>query len=179
MSVLVYPRLGEVLASKNVTIPELERTIQERFGLSIQPEALYGLLLDEEPLGQVDLQVVGAAAAALDVALDDLFAVETAPNGAGSEANNAVLGAQDSRRLAQLFDKQGQESLSDTESEELRALVATYRHLLHERRLAEIAEQRGASPSSKRAAKRNHRSRRPCGGGAFSADPQRRQSMVD
>jgi DNA-binding TFAR19-related protein (PDSD5 family) len=79
------------------------------------------------------------------VALDDLFAVETAPNGTRTEANKPVLGTRDRRRLAQLRDKQGRQTLSDTESEELEALVATYRHLLHERRLGEIARQRGTS----------------------------------
>jgi hypothetical protein len=39
-----------VLASKNITVPELERKVKEQFGLSVKPEALYGLLLDEEPV---------------------------------------------------------------------------------------------------------------------------------
>ena len=176
---MVYPRLGEVLASKNVTVPELERKIKDQFGLSIKPEALYWLLLDEEPVRQVDLQVVGAAAAALGVALDDLFAVETAPNDTRTEANKPVLGARDSRRLAQLLAKQGRETLSDTESEELEALVAKYRHLLHERRLGEIARQRGISVEQARREAEVQVDETLRWWRAFSADPQRRQGVAD
>lgn len=179
MSVAVYPRLGDVLASRNVTVPELERQIKERFGLSVKPELLYWLLLAEQPVQQVDLQVVGAAAAVLDVALDDLFAVETAPNGVSGKTDKPILGLRDSRRLALLLDKQGRATFSDAESAELEALVARYRHLLHERRLREIARQQGITVEQARREAAAQVDEALRWWRTFNGDPQRRQEMAE
>ncbi len=142
MSVMVYPRLGDVLKSKNVTVAELERQIRERFDVAVDPMALYGMLLDDEPIKRVDLDVVGAVAAVLHVPLDDLFTVETTPNGAHTllEEEEPILGPEDSRRMGELFD---QATPSGAESVELQQLVAKYSRLLHERRVHEIAQKRG------------------------------------
>jgi nucleotidyltransferase/DNA polymerase involved in DNA repair len=113
------------------------------------------------------------------VALDDLFAVETAPNGTRTEANKPVLGTRDSRRLAQLLDKQGRQTLSGTESDELEALVAKYRHLLHERRLSEIARQRGISVEQARREAEVPVNESLRWWRTFSTDPQRRQGVAD
>ncbi len=79
MRIAVYPRLGDVLDAKNVTVPELKRRIEERFDLSVDLETLYSLSLDDEPIRHVDIRVAEAVAAVLDVPLDDLFACRMAP----------------------------------------------------------------------------------------------------
>ena len=43
MSVVVYPRLAELLKERNLTVAELERQIKERFGLAVNPKTLYRL----------------------------------------------------------------------------------------------------------------------------------------
>ncbi len=64
MGVVIYPRLGEVLAAKSITVSELRHRIKERFGLTVSAQSLYGLALDE-PVGRVDLKIIGAAARAI------------------------------------------------------------------------------------------------------------------
>ena len=53
------------------------------------------------------------------------------------------MGLRESRRLAELFDRQGRSSLSEPEAAELKSLVDLYGRLLHERQMWELAENRG------------------------------------
>ncbi len=143
MSIAVYPRLGDVLDAKNVTVPELKRRIEERFHLSVELETLYSLSLDDEPIRHVDIRVAEAVAAVLDVPLDDLFGLS---NGADPfEEEEPILDARDSQRLTDLFDRQGRTRLSKAERKELAELVSKYQRILHERRIREIATMRGIS----------------------------------
>jgi len=175
MSVMVYPRLGDVLESKNVTVAELERQIRERFDVAVDPMALYGMLLDDEPIRRVDLDVVGAVAAVLHVPLDDLFIVETTPNGTGAVEDEAILGPEDSRRMAALFD---QAALSDSERIEIQELVSTYNRLLHERRVHEIAQDRGVPQEQVRREAEAAVATTLDWLQAFDADPQRREELA-
>jgi len=141
MGVMVYPRWGEVLDAKSMTAPELRRAIEERFGLTVSEKALYVLALAPS-LERVNLKVAGAAATILDTSLDDLFAIDTAASAADSEAERSVLSPRDPRRLSELFDRQDYSDLSEAEEVELEGLVARYGHLLHERRMRALAEER-------------------------------------
>lgn len=78
VGVAVYPRLGELLRASNLTVAELERQIEEQYGLAVDPEALHQLA-DGDPVQRADLEVAGAAAMILGVGLDELFTVEAAP----------------------------------------------------------------------------------------------------
>jgi transcriptional regulator with XRE-family HTH domain len=142
MSVVVYPRLAELLKERNLTVAELERQIKERFGLAVNPKTLYRLT-QAAPVQRADLEIAGATAAVLGVGLDDLFAVDARPADDNGEADLRILGPADSRRMAALVDRQAHGLLTDEEWAELEKLVARYGRLLHERRVREVARTRG------------------------------------
>ncbi len=178
MGVMIYPRLGEVLEEKHLTVPELRRRIKERFGLTVSPRTLYGLALDG-PVGRVDLKIVGAAAAALDVTLNDLLVVETSPNGIEADVGQDVLGPGESRRLAELFDLQDRSDFDESEKAELRELVDLYGRLLHEQRMHEIAAERGAPVEQVRREVDTELDAARAWWDAFESDPANRQAVID
>jgi hypothetical protein len=149
LGVAVYPRLNDLLRARNLTVAELQRQIEQRYGLDVDPKTLYRLS-HAEPVQRADLQIAGAAAAVLGVDLGNLFRVEATPVATSAEAEALDLGPDQSQRLADLFALQAQGTLSDEARAELEALVAEYGRLLHERRLREIAQQRGISVSEAR-----------------------------
>jgi hypothetical protein len=142
MSVVVYPRLAELLKEKNLTVAELERQIEERFGLSVNIKTLYRLT-QHAAVQRADLEIAGAAAAILGVGLDDLFTIEARPSTEDNEADLPVLGPEESRRMTALMERQAQRLLTEEEWAELETLVATYGRLLHERRVREVAHKQG------------------------------------
>ena len=142
MSVVVYPRLAELLRERNLTVAELERQLKERFGLAVNPKTLYRLT-QAAPIQRADLEIAGATATILGVGLDDLFAVEARSADDNGEADLRILGPADSQRMAALVDRQAHGLLRDEEWAELEKLVATYGRLLHERRVREVARKRG------------------------------------
>ncbi len=176
MSVAVYPRLSELLRSNNLTVAELERRIERQFGLSVDPKTLYRLA-SAEPIQRADLEIAGAVAAVLGVGLDDLFDVHAVPI-ANEEAQTTDLDPNESRRLAELFDRQAHRPLSQDEQQELYALVAEYGRRLHERRLQEIARQRGISVEAARREMRAELDRAVLWWQAFEADPKRRAAVA-
>jgi hypothetical protein len=142
MSVVVYPRLAELLAARHLSVAELERQIEERYGLTINAKTLYRLT-QPAPIQRADLEIVGATAAILGVGLDDLFTVNAVATDEDPETEARMLSAADSRRMAVLVGRQAQRLLTDEEWAELEDLVAKYGRLLHERRLRERAGRRG------------------------------------
>ncbi len=142
MSVVVYPRLSELLREKNVTAADLARDIEERFGLRVSQRTLERLTR-VTPIRHADLELAGAVVNVLGVELNDIFTVETTPIAEDVEDN--VLDPDQSRRMRELYDRQGQRSLTDNEWTELDGLVAAYGHCLHERRMREFARRRGIS----------------------------------
>jgi len=142
MGVAVYPRLDDLLRKKGLSVAELERQIERRFGLSIDPKTLYRLT-SGEPVQRADLEIAGAVTAILDVGLGDLFDVHAVPVDEYDEKEPAERDPVESERLAELFDRQARGVLSDAEQQELDALVSAYGRRLHERRVREIAHQRG------------------------------------
>ncbi len=140
MSVVVYPRLGQLLEQRKLSVAELERQIETRFGLRVNVKSLYRLT-QAAPVQRADLEIAGATAAILGVGLDDLFTVETVAQ--DDEAQHPILGPAESQRMADLIAWQGQRSLTDEEWSELEGLVGRYGQLLHERRVAALARERG------------------------------------
>jgi len=142
MSVTVYPRLAELLKERDLTVAELERRIEERFGVGVNAKTLYRLT-QAAPVQRADLEIAGATVAILGIGLDELFTIEARPRTDDGEAEADILRPADSRRMAGLVDRQAQGLLTDAEWEELETLVATYGRRLHERRVREVARQRG------------------------------------
>ena len=64
MSVAVYPRLSALLRAANLTVAELERRIEQRFGLRVDPKTLYRLA-HSEPIQRADLGLEAPAGATL------------------------------------------------------------------------------------------------------------------
>lgn len=144
MSVLVYPRLASLLQARNLTPADLGRQIEVRFGLPVTPRTLQPLT-QASPIQRADLEVAGAAAAVLGVELGDIFAVEATPvSSEGQEpGDDDLLDPAQSRRLRALHDRQATALLDDAEWVELAELVSVFGHRLHERRMRELAAQRG------------------------------------
>jgi hypothetical protein len=176
MAVAVYPRLSELLRARNLSVAELERQIERRFGLSVDPKTLYRLTY-AEPVQRADLEIAGAAAAVLGVGLDDLFEVRATPVDEVAEARRD-LGPQESRRLAELFDRQSQGALSTAEQAELEALVAEYGRRLHERRIQELAERRGIPVERARHEAATQLEEALAWWRGFEADPEQRRLVA-
>jgi hypothetical protein len=176
LSVAVYPRLNELLRLHELTVAELERRIARRFGLSVDPKTLYRLA-STEPVQRADLEIAGAVAAVLGVGLDDLFDVHAVPV-AGEEAAAGDLDPGQSRRLAELFDRQAHGTLADSERQELEALVAEYGRRLHERSLHELAQRRGVSVEEARREAESQLEDALAWWRAFEADPRRRAALT-
>src|SRR5688572_18522182 len=132
--VTVYPRLGDVLRGRNLTVAELERQIEQRYGVQVDRKTLHRLTYPE-PIERVDLEVTGAVAAVLGIGFDELFDVEAVAVGGGEGAEAGELNADESRRLSELFDQQARRALREGEQHELRGLVDKYGQLLRERLL--------------------------------------------
>lgn len=140
MSVVVYPRLSELLREKNVTTADLTHDIEERLGLRVSRHTLERLT-SAAPIRHADLELAGAVANVLGVELNDIFTIEATP--AADDEEDEVLDPNQSRRMRELYDRQGQRALTDDERTELDGLVAAYGHRLHERRMREFAQRRG------------------------------------
>ncbi len=142
MGITVYPRLAGLLKERDLTVAELGRRIEDRFGVGVNAKTLYRLA-QAAPVQRADLEIAGAAAAILGIGLDELFTIDARPREDEGEEAADILGPADSRRMAGLVDRQAHGLLTDAEWEELETLVATYGRRLHERRVREVARQRG------------------------------------
>jgi transposase len=176
MAVAVYPRLNELLRARILSVAELERQIKQRFGLLVDPKTLYRLT-HAEPVQRADLDIAGAAAAVLGVGLDDLVDVRTTPVDEDEEARTD-LGPEESQRLAELFDRQARGALSTAEQEELEALVAEYGRRLHERRVRDLAEQRGIPVEQARREATAQLDEALAWWRAFESDAERRRAIA-
>jgi len=142
MGVAVYPRLGELLHERRLTVDELGQQIEARFGMTVDPKVLQRLT-HASPVQRADLQVAGATAAVLGVGLDQLFTVEATP--VNLEEPESLLSAEQDRRMTELFDRRDRAGLTDAEQAELENLVDQWGHNLHERNVRELAAKRGVS----------------------------------
>jgi len=145
MSVAVYSRLGELLRNKQMSARDLAREITARFGVEVDERTL-ARLTHATRVRLPDIELAGAAAAVLDAELNDVFAVELVPAAAAGDAaapeEGGVLTPEQSRRLRELYTRQGQRALSEDEWAEMDDLVALNGRLLHEQGVREIAAHR-------------------------------------
>jgi hypothetical protein len=140
LPVTVYPRLGDVLRRKNLTVAELERQIEQRYGVPVDRKTLHRLTYPE-PIERVDLEVTGAVAAVLGVGIGELFEVEAVALDGGDGGGEAgELTPEESSRLSELFDQQSRRALREGEQVELDGLVARYGQFLRERLLRARAQ---------------------------------------
>jgi len=141
MSVIVYPRLGELLAARHLSVSALEREIEARFGRPVNPKTLYRLT-QIAPVQRADLEVAGAAAAILGVGLDDLFRIEATPV-SNQPKPTAELGPEQSTRMMELFARRAEGLLTEAEQRELAALVDEYGRRLYQRQVQDYAARHG------------------------------------
>ena len=177
MGVAVYPRLSELLRTSNMTVAELGRQIELRFGVEVDPKTLYRLS-HADAVQRADLQIAGAAAAVLGVGLGDLFRVEATPVAVDADEHVSDLEAEQSQRLAELFAQQAHGSLPAEAQAEIEALVAEYGRRLHERRLREIAAQRGISVDEARREVAATLDEALAWWGRFEAEPEQRHRIA-
>lgn len=145
MVVAVYPRLGELLQRRGLTVAELQRQIEGRFALPVDRKTLYRLTY-HEPIKRAELDVAAAAAAVLGVGLSDMFEVEANP----VTDDLGELTPEEASRMAELLDAQVRRPLNAAERGELEGLVDEYGRRLIERALRERAGRRGSSVEEER-----------------------------
>src|SRR5258708_9426056 len=137
----VSPQLGSLLQERQMSVAELLRRIEGRFGLAVEPKTLYRLTRPE-PVQRTDLTIAAAAASVLDVTLDALFVVSEVPF--SDVGPSGPDGAPElARRLSELFATQSTRELTVAEEVELRALLAQYAHAQPQSRIQSIAEKQG------------------------------------
>jgi len=177
MNVMVYSRLGDLLRARNLTVNDLQRQIAARFGRTVDARTL-DRLARAERVRRPDLELAATAAEALDVSLNDVFAVETGPADALADEEDILDPAQ-SRRLQKLFDLQDRRALDEDEQAEMRALVADYGRRVHEQGVRRIAEQRHLPLEQARAEIAEDFEQRLAWWDEVQADPARLQALVD
>jgi len=162
MSIAVYSRLGNLLRARGLGVEDLRRRIAADTGLEVDARALVGLAGDRRVM-RPDIKVVGAAAAALRVGLDDLFDVRIIPDadGVGDHddhgGNGTGAGEWDpldperSHRLDKLVALRDERDLDEGESAELHALMGEANRAMIERGIQDIAQTRGEPPDHMRA----------------------------
>jgi Cro/C1-type HTH DNA-binding domain len=111
-----YSRLKRLLGERNITVPELQKRIQQR-GMHVNLKSLYRLSREHQPLARLDLRVAGAICQVCEVPLSELITFET-PRGTLHR-----LSAAKQKCLDMLMTKNNNGQLTDGEREELRALV--------------------------------------------------------
>jgi Cro/C1-type HTH DNA-binding domain len=111
-----YARLKRLLGERNITVPGLQKRIQQR-GMDANLESLYRLSREPQPLARLDLRVAGAICQVCEVPLSELITFET-PQGTLHRFSAAKQ-----KRLDTLMTKNDNGQLTDGEREERRVLV--------------------------------------------------------
>jgi hypothetical protein len=174
MSVAVYPRLGELLRARSLTVAELGRQIGLRFGLDVDSASLQAWAHDPR-VQQADLELAGAAAAVLDVSIADLFEVDLTP---GLPDETSVLDEPDAERLAELLELQQTGACSAADEAEIQTLLVEYSRRVQELGLTATAKQRGISVEEARHELRADLDEAQRWWESFQADPERCRAVV-
>jgi len=150
--VIVYSRLGELLRVKDLSVDELRNRIARRFGLAVDTRTLNRWMRGER-VQRPDLELAGAAAAVLEVGLDDVFAVEAipvdeeahdgGPTDAIAEEHDDILDPEQSHRLREIYTLQGRRLLTTAEWAEMDTLVSEFGRRVYQRGVRVIAERDG------------------------------------
>lgn len=176
MSVTVYSRLRELLRQRDMTAAELERHIDERFGVLVDPGAIDRLTRDG-PMARADLAVIGATAAVLGVEVGELLRVRAIPIEDDTEEDISDLNPRDGRRLDALFTRQDRAPLSADEQAEMRQLIAKSARHMHERRVRQYARQQGISHEQARGEMESSFNRAIDWLRAFESDPHQQREV--
>jgi hypothetical protein len=111
-----FSQLKRVLGERKLSIPQLQRRLEER-GLIVNLKSLYRLAKDDQPLERLNLRVAGMICQVCDVPLSKLIAFEL------TEIRLRRLSASKQRRLDVLMDRNNQGQLTSAERKELQVLV--------------------------------------------------------
>lgn len=122
MPVAVYGQLGRLLRERSLTVDDLARESEERFGLTADPLELQRLAASDA-LGTIDLTLLGAVADILGTELGELVVVEATPLSPAATPPMSLLTEQQDQRLRELLDLQGERDLKEEEQRELEVLV--------------------------------------------------------
>lgn len=122
MVVSVYPQLDALLRARGLSLTDLQRAMEERYGRAVDVDALQSLA-GSEPVEHTDIALAGAIAAVLGIKLDDLFTVELDGDAASSSDTAGFPDEQPAARLRELLDRQIQDGFTAAEQRELEALV--------------------------------------------------------
>jgi Cro/C1-type HTH DNA-binding domain len=114
--VQAYSQLRRVLAEQKVTIPELQRRMEQQ-GLRVNLKSLYRLSDDRQPLHRLDLRVAGAICQHFQMSLAELIAFEKP----GRKLRR--LAGVKQKRLDTLMARNNEGMLTDTEQAELQTLA--------------------------------------------------------
>ncbi len=132
MSVSIHSQLDRLLRERQLTTAELEREIEQRYGLIVAAGAL-DHLAHADPVERADLKLAAATAAILGVGLADLFEVEVVPVDPGPPEGEAYLNPRQHARFAELLDMQPRRELTTAERAELDWLLNEYGAQFEER----------------------------------------------
>lgn len=143
MPVTVYPRLQELLAERQLTVAELQRRIENDYGVEVDRKALYRLTQPALPVLRADMEIAGAVVAVLGVTLAELFKVSAASMEEPTRRYQPELSPAESRRMSYLLDRQQTVRLTAAQDAELDALLFTYEQRQYARGLERLAAARG------------------------------------
>ena len=144
MAVAVYPHLDALLQERGLSILELKRIIEDRYGLAVDFNKLQSLA-GSEPVDQTDLTLAGAVATVLGVSLNDLFSVEALPTETPFAPEVSLLSDAQSQRLSDLLTRQDEGTLDSKDARELEQLVDEYGRTVREYHLRSYAAKQGIS----------------------------------
>ena len=178
MSVAVYPQLDELLRERNLSVAELRRRIEERYGLVVASETL-DRLARSEPVQQTDLTIAGATAKILGVELGDLFAIEAIPIDGGATTEEDFLDPEQGQRMAELLHLQDVRPLGEAEQCELQTLLDEYGLRLNEYLEREIARKQGVPVEQVRREADEHVARASAWWQWINANPRRRRAFEE
>ena len=111
-----YSRLKRLLGERHITVPELQKRIQQR-GMHVNLKSLYRLSREHQPLARLELRVAGAICQVCEVPLSELITFET------PKRMLHRLSATKQKRLDRLMAKNNAGQLTGGERDELRVLV--------------------------------------------------------
>ena len=180
MAVAVYGQLERLLRERNLTVADLKRQIEEEYGLVVDA-AVLDHLASPKVLQQTDLTVVGAAASALGVSLDDLLLVVTLPPSLiAPQTDPSFLDEGETRRVFELFDRQDEGLLTEEERSELEALVYDkYGRRSHDYFRRKEAQRRGVSLEQVQREEDERIAKAVAWLEWLDADPRRRKRLIE
>src|SRR5947209_8744907 len=111
-----FSRLKRVLDERHMSVPELQRRLQEQ-GVRANVKSLYRLSNDRQPLQRLNLRLAGAICQVFALPLSELIAFEE------PRRKLRRLPAAKQKRLDVLMAQNNEGRLTGTELQELRALV--------------------------------------------------------